>query len=198
MSESDHEVDCMAFVGTACVASGTLPDVARHAREILNAEPQATVVLLDGRTSKPIDIDWRGTPQEVVARLATGTDTAPAAGPAEPRQAGRPKLGVVAREVTLLPRHWDWLNEQPGGASVTLRKLVEEARHATAGEVRVRNAREACYRFMSVLAGDEPGYEEALRALYADDKARFETYTEQWPEDVRRHARRLARAGFSE
>ena len=117
--------------------------------------------------------------------------------PTEPRQPGRPKLGVVAREVTLLPRHWDWLNAQPGGASVTLRKLVEEARRATAGEVRVREAREACYRFMSIMAGDAPGYEEALRALYADDRERFESFTEQWPEDVRHHARRLAGAGFT-
>ena len=96
-----------------------------------------------------------------------------------------------------MPRHWDWLNAQPGGASVTLRKLVEEARRATAGEVRVREAREACYRFMSIMAGDAPGYEEALRALYADDRERFETFTEQWPEDVRHHARRLAGAGFT-
>jgi len=103
---------------------------------------------------------------------------------------------VVAREVTLLPRHWEWLNEQPGGASVTLRRLVEDARRSTAGETLVRRAREACYRFMNAMAGNEPGFEEALRALYAGDAGRFETLTEVWPVDVRDHARRLAAKGF--
>ncbi|MFY0534142.1 DUF2239 family protein [Nannocystis pusilla] len=29
---------------------------------------------------------------------------------------GRPKLGVVSREVSLLPRHWEWLERQPSGS----------------------------------------------------------------------------------
>ena len=189
----------MAFVGTHCIASGSAAEVVRGAKQALDADPHAALLLLEYNTSTVVDVDWRGTPEEVTARLApAGAPTGEAAEtPTEPRQPGRPKLGVVAREVTLLPRHWDWLNAQPGGASVTLRKLVEEARRATAGEVRIREAREACYRFMSILAGDAPGYEEALRALYADDRERFETFTEQWPEDVRHHARRLAGAGFT-
>jgi uncharacterized protein len=105
---------------------------------------------------------------------------------------------VVAREVTLLPRHWDWLSEQPGGASVTLRKLVEEARRSTEGDVAKRRAQEACYRFMNTLAGDQPGFEEALRALYAAERGRFEALTESWPADVRLHARRLAERAFPE
>ena len=112
-----------------------------------------------------------------------------ASAPAAP---GRPKLGVVARQITLLPRHWEWLGEQPGGASVTLRKLVEEARRSTAGEAALRRSREACYRFMTTMAGDEPNYEEALRALFAGDAQRFAALTELWPPDVRDHARRLA------
>jgi hypothetical protein len=205
MTEFTREVDCMAFADTTCVASGALPQVARLAVEFVETHPNATVLLLDGRTSEVIDIDWRGTADEVAARLAPAPsvaadspDDAATTAQVEARLPGRPKLGVVAREVTLLPRHWEWLNEQPGGASVTLRKLVEEARRSTAGEARVRKAREACYRFMSILAGDEPGYEEALRALYAGDRARFELLTEQWPVDVRGHARRLAAPGFTE
>ena len=91
-----------------------------------------------------------------------------------PRGRGRPKLGVVAREVTLLPRHWDWLNSQSGGASVALRKLVEAARLAGDDKDRTRHAQEAAYRFMTALAGNLPGYEEATRALYAADPARFD------------------------
>jgi uncharacterized protein len=200
MTDQAQPVEYMAFVGTHCIGSGSADEVLRGAKRALDADLHAALLLLDYHTSRVVDVDWRGTTEAVTARLtAAGAPTAEdAAGrPAEPRQPGRPKLGVVAREVTLLPRHWDWLNAQPGGASVTLRKLVEEARRATAGEVRVREAREASYRFMSIIAGDAPGYEEALRALYADDRERFETFTEQWPEDVRHHARRLAGAGFT-
>ena len=151
-------------------------------------------MVLDAVSSVPMEIDLRGTPDEVIARLAGEAEDPAAAKPSSP---GRPKLGVVAREVTLLPRHWEWLSEQPGGASVTLRRLVEEARRSTTGESRRRRAQEACYRFMSIMAGDEPGYEEALRALYAGDARRFDGQTEAWPPDVRDHARRLAGESFT-
>lgn len=209
---------CVAFAGHTCVASGHLSDVARQLKTLLDTSPATTVLILDACTSEPIEVDLRGTPEEVVARLAAASrEHAAVAGPdssgsrdgcvapggvATPpdqgRAPGRPRLGVVAREVTLLPRHWEWLNEQPGGASVTLRKLVEEARRSTAGEARVRRAREACYRFMNTVAGNEPGFEEALRALYAGDRARFAAHTEGWPPDVRDHARRLAAESFGD
>ena len=112
------------------------------------------------------------------------------------RPRGRPKLGVVAREVTLLPRHWDWLNGQPGGASVTLRKLVEEARRRSSATDQAREGQEAAYRFMSAIAGDLPGFEEATRALWRRDAARFEHETDAWPKDVRDHARALAARAF--
>ncbi len=111
-----------------------------------------------------------------------------------PRGPGRPRLGVVAREVTLLPRHWDWLSSQPGGASVALRKLVEQARRRNEGKDRLRRSQEAAYRFMSALAGNLPGFEEATRAFFAGDQERFDDQTESWPVDVRDHARRLASA----
>jgi hypothetical protein len=109
-----------------------------------------------------------------------------------PRSPGRPKLGVVAREVTLLPRHWEWLNRQPGGASVALRKLVEDARRVNEGRDGVRRAQEVAYRFMSTIAGDLPGFEEATRALFARDRSRFGENTLSWPADVREHASKLA------
>jgi hypothetical protein len=110
----------------------------------------------------------------------------------EPRGRGRPKLGVVAREVTLLPRHWDWLATQPGGASVALRKLVEEARRTGGDRDRSRAARDAAYHFMSAMAGNLPGFEEASRALFADDRRRFAGLIAGWPDDVRDHAVKLA------
>ena len=110
----------------------------------------------------------------------------------EPRGRGRPRLGVIAKEVTLLPRHWDWLNVQPGGASVALRKLVDEARKTSGDRDRVRAAQEAAYRFMSAIAGNLPGFEEATRALFAYDRRGFTHLVANWPEDVRDYAVRLA------
>jgi hypothetical protein len=105
-------------------------------------------------------------------------------------------LGVVAREVTLLPRHWEWLNGQPGGASVALRKLVEEARRANETKDRARRSQEAAYRFLSAMAGNLPGFEEATRAFFAGDRSRFDDMVEPWPADVRDHSRRMAAAAF--
>lgn len=115
----------------------------------------------------------------------------------ENRRPGRPKLGVVAREVTLLPRHWQWLNGQPGGASVALRKLVDEARRVNAGKDLVRQARESAFRFMSAMAGNEPRFEEAIRSLFAGNAERFHEMIAAWPVDVRDHAEKLAAASFA-
>ena len=139
-----------------------------------------------GPEGRQIDFDVRGTDAEIRARYS------PPPGP--PRGRGRPKLGVVAREVTLLPRHWEWLAEQPGGASVALRKLVDKARNADSEPQRVRAARDAAYRFMNAMGGNEPGFEEAIRALYAGDMVRVRALTEPWPAEVREHALHLAEA----
>ena len=103
---------------------------------------------------------------------------------------------MVAREITLLPRHWDWLAQQKGGASVAIRKLVDEARRNNEGSDRIRLAQEAAYRFMSTMAGNRPHFEEAIRALFANDAPRFEQLIAEWPADVRDHAARLAVPAF--
>ncbi len=211
MEEAAGERAFIGWAGTECVAHGTLTEVARAAKHVLDSDRTATVTVIDAETAQTVDIDFSGTPDEVVARLrsrrAQGADgrgqavdaggaTWADSGQAQPRSPGRPRLGVVAREVTLLPRHWEWLNAQPGGASVTLRKLVEEARRTRAGDERARQARDTCYAFLQKIAGNEPGYEEVLRALYAGDKTRFEQLTEEWSPDLCHHARRLAEASF--
>ena len=185
---------CTAFEGSRRIGSGDLAQVAMEAKDAVDRGGQ--VLIFDDVTSQPIELDLRGTADDVRTRLtAAAGGPAPAlaepAGPA-PRGPGRPKLGVVAREITLLPRHWDWLNTQPGGASVALRKLVEQARHASEGKDRIRQSQEATYRFMVAMAGDRPGFEEATRALFAGDSDRFDREIASWPIDVRDHARRLA------
>ncbi|WMY07996.1 DUF2239 family protein [Paraburkholderia phenoliruptrix] len=199
-----HSRTCTAFAGHRLIASGTLPPVALAVREVLARGEQAPVLVFDDATAAPVEFDLRGTEEEIVARLVEAqhaadpaNDASPDAGAAgAPRGRGRPKLGVVAREVTLLPRHWDWLNAQPGGASVALRKLVDTARAAGEHLDRRRAAQEAVYRFMTALAGNLPDYEEATRALYAGDRPRFEEKIAQWPEDVRAYTVRLAGNAF--
>jgi uncharacterized protein len=185
---------CTAFEGVRRIASGDLAQVVLKTKEILDRKRHAPVLIFDDATSELIDVDFRGTPDDVLKRLTAKMGNGLPAPPDReaPRGPGRPKLGVVAREVTLLPRHWDWLNSQPGGASVALRKLVEEARRTNEGKDRVRRSQEAAYRFMSAMAGNEAGFEEATRALFAGNRRRFDEEVASWPADVREHARTLA------
>jgi hypothetical protein len=188
----------IAFAKDRRIASGDLRNVVGAAKRTLDRDADTAVLVFDGSTGEPIELDFRGTMDDVLARLpqtgapAVVDDTVPAS----PRGPGRPRLGVVAREVTLLPRHWQWLAQQSGGASVAIRRLVEQARRADHDGNRVRQARQAAYRFMSVMAGDRPHYEDALRALFADDPSRFEKLIADWPDDVRGHALMLAQRAF--
>jgi hypothetical protein len=180
-----------AFAGQRQLASGTLAEVALAVKRA--GQPQPVIIFSDA-TGRSLDLDLRGSDQEVLARLPAGPSPAPAPeSPAsEPRGRGRPKLGVVAREVTLLPRHWEWLNAQPGGASVALRKLVDEARRGSGDRDRLRAARDAAYHFMSTMAGNLAHFEEAARALFADDRRRFVSLIADFPTDIRDHIVRLA------
>lgn len=197
MTEWTTETRCIAFEDTKAIGAGRLADVALAVKAASDLRPESTILVFDEVSSRPIELDLRGGAEEVLARLTRAEPAKPVAEPdSAPRGPGRPKLGVVAREVTLLPLHWAWLAEQPGSASVTLRKLVEQARRASAGVDRKRKAREAAYRFMNVMAGNEAGYEESIRALYADDEAGLRAHVEAWPPDVRAHALDLARRAF--
>jgi hypothetical protein len=185
-----NQTFCTAFEGTRRIASGELGHVARKSKDVIDRNGRAPVLIFDDSTSEQIEIDFRGTAGDVVERLAAIPSKEAAV--TAPRGPGRPKLGVVAREITLLPRHWEWLNRQPGGASVALRKLVDEARNSHQDRDRVRQAQEAAYRFMSAMAGNEPGFEEATRALFAKDLMRLRALTAAWPDDIRDHALKLA------
>lgn len=183
-----------AFSESKKIASGEVLEVAAKVKKYLLKEPKAQVLIFDDATSSQIEIDFRGTAETVLRRLETLFEVTEKMekkpGP------GRPKLGVVAKEVTLLPDHWDWLARQPGGASVTLRKLVEEAKKKNLLKDQMRSAQEAAYKFMTIMAGDLPDYEEALRALYANDPKKFERLIASWPKDIHDHALMLAKASW--
>jgi len=186
---------CTAFAGVERIASGEVSEVAVAVKRHAAGDPAASVLAFDDDTGRPVDFDLRGSDDEVRARLVPEAGEPEEAPPGRPR--GRPKLGVVAREVTLLPRHWDWLGAQPGGASVALRKLVEGARTVHRSADQIRQAQEATGRFMHAMAGDAAGYEEATRALYARDGDRFAALIADWPQDVRAYILALSAAAFA-
>ncbi|UUO05709.1 DUF2239 family protein [Blastopirellula sp. J2-11] len=197
---------CTAFEGFRLIGSGELAAISPAIYRALQKADHAPIQIFDDASAHQVEVDFRGDLADVLDRLETAAqwaieDAPPAptnenASVSPPRGRGRPKLGVVAREVTLLPRHWDWLDTQPGGASASLRRLVEEAKRISGPADRIRRSQEVAYRFMSMMAGDMEGFEEASRALFAAEETRFDEMSAAWPADVRNYAKRLAEAAF--
>jgi len=194
---------CTAFDNHHRLVSGPLGDVAMAVKNATQRGAKGPLLVFDDATGEVVDLDLRGSKADILARLGERGGAAPdAAARAESAESnasavrgrGRPKLGVVAREVTLLPRHWDWLATQPGGASVVLRRLVEDARRTGSEQDKARSRRDAAYRFMGAMAGDLAGFEEATRALFAGRYNDFEQHMAPWPKDVREYALNLALA----
>lgn len=190
----------VAFDGATLVAAGPLPEVAVAVKRATSDKKRRAssreILVLDATTSEPIELDLRGSESDVLNRVLALELIAGSAADAS-RGPGRPRLGVIGREVTLLPRHWDWLSSQPGGASAALRRLVDKARNDNASSDRVRIAQERCYRFMVATLGGAHDFEEATRALFALDRTQFFVHSEHWPTDARDHARKLAEEVFT-
>jgi hypothetical protein len=189
-----------AFQGDRRITSGSGLHIALAIKAATQrGTDHGPILVFDDATARLADFDLRGSDADIAQRLTLANEQA---APAEakkaelPRAPGRPKLGVVAREITLLPRHWEWLNRQSGGASVTLRKLVDAARAANGENDRKQQSREITDRFMLAIAGNQPGYEEAARALYAGNKIPFNSLIEHWPVDIRDYIRQLAHDAF--
>jgi hypothetical protein len=182
MSDEEDGPPCIAFEGVRRIAAGPLRAIRGEVQAAM-ARGAARLLVFDAKTSQLVEVPPSGAPEAAAAPARRGP--------------GRPKLGVVAREVTLLPRHWEWLGRQPGGASVALRRLVDEARRTSAGPDQARAARDAAYRFMSAMGGDLPGFEEASRALFRGEPERFSQMISDWPIDVREHAESLASRAFA-
>jgi hypothetical protein len=189
-----------SFDGWKRIASGNLEANVLAVKRAAEAGCPGPQWIFDDQTGSVLEVDIRGTDAEALARLPniSPSDGVNDSGPVHADQSssqrgrGRPKLGVIAREVTLLPRHWDWLSAQPGGASVALRKLVEEAKRGTVSREDRRRSQERAYQFMSAMAGDLAGFEESIRALFAGDSNQFRQLTAEWPGDVRDYALALA------
>ncbi|HEX7454381.1 MAG TPA: DUF2239 family protein [Polyangiaceae bacterium] len=178
----DLQTSYSVFCGERLIGAGKLREMLHASKAFLERDNQANLLIFEDQTGRQVDFDFSGSLAEVLARAEPAAERV---GP------GRPKLGVVSREVSLLPRHWEWLEEQPHGISAALRRLVDEAKKKNPGEQRARLGREAVSKFMTAMAGNFEHYEEATRALFAKDNARFAQLIQDWPKDVRGHVLRM-------
>lgn len=198
---SPSTINYIAFSGHRRIVHGAPDEVATMVKLTLEQDPRQTILVFNDQTSEQIDLDLHGSLAEVLARyqpLSTPKNAQTESDQQKtPRAPGRPKLGVIAREITLFPRHWEWLAAQPGGASVTLRKLVERELRGAMDKDRLRELCDAAYRFMQAIAGDLPDFDEASRALFAMDKSRFCALIKDWPVDIRTHIEYLTQRLFN-
>ena len=187
-----------AFDGNKRAFRGPLQEVALKIKKRMGKAENSAILVFSDATGKAMDLNFQGSEKDVLKRLGifVGEGDAPAG--ADTPGPGRPKLGVISREVSLLPRQWEWLASQAGGASAILRRLVDEAKKKAGDGHSSKQIQERTYKFMSALAGDLQGYEEALRALYKKDEKKFLAQTQEWPQDVRAHAIELAGPVFAE
>jgi hypothetical protein len=190
------EKTCTAFAGGSVIAHGSFATVVLTAKKIFDDGEKNNILIFDDEDARQLDADFSGTVENVARRLEWIEKASKKEEPRDSAKPGRPKLGVVSREVTLLPRHWQWLADQPGGASVAIRKLVEQARKDNSEVDKKRAAQEAAYRFMSAMAGNEPGFEEASRAFFADRREQFEDLIKEWPIDIKCYLQNLAGRAF--
>ena len=182
-----------AFESEKILFKGPLADLILKVKKRLGKSENSSILIFSDSTGKNIDFNFQGSEKDVLKRLEIYSEEVginQSAGP------GRPRLGVVSRVISLLPRHWEWLATQSGGSSAYLRKLVDEARKKEGGQHTLKQLQERTYKFISVMAGDLNGYEEALRALYKRDEKKFIALIEVWPRDIRNHALELARPAF--
>ena len=183
-----------AFENTELFHQGSLSEVVLKIKDQIGKADNSSIVIFSDSTGKTIDFNFQGSKKDVLKRLEifTSEDSSISTGP------GRPKIGVVSREISLLPQHWEWLATQPGGASAILRRLVDEAKKKSSGQASVKSIQEKVHRFLSAIAGDFEGFEEALRAFYRKDKEQFLSHMRSWPKDVREHAMDLSKPLFNE
>jgi hypothetical protein len=176
-----------AFVGVSLIASGPISSLLPALKQHFDHDAGTPLLIFEDWSGRQVDFDLRGSLQQALARAL----------PAPPRSGpGRPRLGVTSREVSLLPRHWQWLEQQPNGASAALRRLVDDARKHESDAQPSRQTREAIGRFLTAIAGNLPNYEEASRALYAVDREHFESLIRDWPGDIQAYLHNRAGEAF--
>jgi len=179
---SSEETTYTAFADAALLVSGPLSSVVSALKSRFDKKGIEGVLVFRDDTGYEVDFDLRGSLDDVMARVVPKQ---------EPLGRGRPKLGVVSREISLLPRHWEWLDEQPHGNSAAIRRLIDEARKREPDRAHIRKAQAAASKAMTTLAGNLPNFEEASRSLFARDEKSWRKLVKSWPGDVRKYLARL-------
>ncbi len=182
-----------AFNGFQIISQGALCDVAVVTFKKWRAQPEAKILIFSDSTGRQMDLDLSGSEKDVIERLKMYETK-----PTTPHvRAGRPKLGVIPREISLLPHHWEWLLNQDGGSSSAIRRLIDEkTKPLPLAKDKIKQAQEVTYKFLSAIAGDLPHFEEVTRYLYRKDKKKFESLMADWPKDITRHTLALAAEVF--
>lgn len=176
-----------AFDGSKIISQGTLAHIALSLKQKTREQKTATLLVFSDLTGRQIDIDLSGTDKQVLDRLKVYSPQELQANTG----AGRPKLGVMPREISLLPNHWEWLLNQDGGSSAVIRNLIDEKMKSRSKD-KVKSAQETTYKFLSAIAGDLPNFEEAIRFLYRKDKKKFSELISSWPKDIIKYSMMLA------
>jgi len=177
----DQTTNMTVFMGQQVLVNGSTEDVLKVLKSRYELQDYSPVLVFEDATGNQMDFDLRGSMEEVLLR----------AGQSSSRSRGRPSLGVASREISLFPRHWEWLESQPRGVSATLRLLVEQERKRNPGAQERRRLQDAANRFLTAMAGNLPNYEEVTRALYADDHERLKILMADWPAGIRNFVHRL-------
>jgi hypothetical protein len=195
MKKIKSEFTYTAFGNGKLIVHGGLDDVVTKIKRWYDKYSNGTLLVFNDFTGKTMEFDLRGSEKEVLQKIEMFLPQEIVVVSARP---GRPKLGVVTREVSLLPQHWEWLASQPEGASAALRKLVEGAKKNLVMKESVKQVQERAYKIMSILAGDLPQYEEALRSLYRRNEENFKQHIASWSPDIKDYVMKTVEPVFSE
>lgn len=195
MKKIKSQFSYTAFGNEKLIAHGSLDEVVLKIKRWNDKNTTASLLVFNDFTGKTMEFDLRGSEKDVLQKIEMFIPqdvSAVSPGP------GRPKLGVITREVSLLPQHWEWLASQPEGASAALRKLVEGAKKNLVMKESVKQVQERAYKIMSILAGDLPQYEEALRSLYRKNEENFKQHIAMWSPDIKDYVIKIAAPVFAE
>ncbi len=182
MNESERY---SSFIGDRHLFTGDLKGMLSQTHAYISRHGEEGLLIFDNFSGRQIDYNFRVSLEELLGKELPPT---PKKGP------GRPRLGVVCGEISLLPRHWDWLQRQRQSASATIRRLIEAAMKEASPEEKTREAIDAAGKFLWTMAGNLSDFEEASRALYAQKWHILDAITAAWPEDIAKHLNMMLKA----
>lgn len=172
-----------AFRGDTRIITDSLFNVALA----LQKQSEMNVLVFNDQTGQQIDLDLSGSEDDLKQRYTEVEYV---------KKVGRPKLGVISREITLQQKHWNWLDQQSSSASAVIRKLIDKELNDPSSESNIMLAKQAIDHFMLAMLGNMPNYEEATRALYQGNKSHFLALIHNYPKDLKVYLELKAQTAF--